>query len=488
METAKKSFAQNSLNIKSNIDAILHSKCFFALCAALVILFHTLNLTTVGYGVMLAVILYCVITQKDLLPVVTILGLIFFVMSTDFVGDIENPHDVDIKDYIPFAVVFGTLVIANIIATIVRVVKNRSQNLSTSDMTQNLNVTSNIQKLKMSSMLIPTLVFSGAILLGGIFSPYYTQWLNIGIIVLLVAMYLGLMIFSNNCSSRLNTDYILKLVFTIGMVVCIQVLLYYATHIKDIYNVFKYRQIHLGWGWSNFAGLLIAMSIPSAFYMAFKYDGIKKYAFIALAVVMYAILVSTMSRNSILFGALVLAAMCIYTFFKSSSQEKLYLIGTGLLAILVVGIFAFIFRNQTKIVFDNLYNLGFDDSERFDWYKLGLDAFSKFPIFGVGWQYDVSKFINNQPFFAVHNSPIQYLASVGIIGTLGVGYLFFKRIQLLYKSRKQSTFFVGAVFFIIVATGLLDLSVLNPIYIFISALIFAALEANRDNSKFKIQN
>ena len=455
-------FLNFSLQARDCANKVLHSKYFLAVCACLVVFFHTLNLTTVGFGIFLSIVLYCVITQKDLLPVVTIFGLMFFLLSTKFVGEIDNPKQVKIGNYLPFTVVFVTLTTSIAIAVLLRLIKRN-------------------KPLTKSKLFVPTVFFCLAILLSGVFSPYYSSSLNLAIIAILIVSYFGLLLFTNNCSDNLNTDYVFKLVLTIGLVVCIQLALYFLLNIKDINGIILERRVRLGWGWNNFAGLLIAMSIPSAFYLASKHDNFKKMLFVGLAFGMYLMLFLTLSRNSIAFGSLILAAMSIYLFVKSPTKVKWYLIVTGVVVALCLVILGLIFKTQTKILFDNLYSMGFDDSARFSWYKAAIDAFKQFPMFGVGWQYDTKEFANNQPFFAVHNSPLQYLASVGTIGAIAIAYFLIKRLSLLFKYNSPKKLYLIAIFFIIIGTGLLDLSVLNPIFIFVSTLLFAAIETEQKN-------
>ncbi|MCL1945370.1 MAG: O-antigen ligase family protein [Firmicutes bacterium] len=446
---------------KLSFDSILQGKYFSAICACLVVILHSLNLTTVGFGLMMGMMAYCFFTQKDLLPILSILSLLFYVISPGFVGDVDN-FDGIIGKYKFFVIVFSLGCVACIVGAI-------------------YHYTTHKKSFVKSKLLVPTIALCVCILLSGAFTPYYFSTLNFGIISSLIFVYLPLIFFVYNSTSRLTLDWVAKTVLMVGVVACIQLLLYYLFNIRDINHIIEDKYIRLGWAWHNGIGILIVACIPASFYLAYRHVGsstMRSFGYIILALAMYCVQLLTLSRSSLMFGSLLVVVMFGMLFLKSNFQVRMQLIVATVVVLLIGVVVGFVFKEQVRIAFDRLLGLGFDDSERFDWWKLAIDVFKKYPIFGVGWEYNQDSWINYQPFFAIHSTPLQFLASTGLVGFLASVWLFVVKCKVFFKNNNFGKWFVLSIVIVFEVIGLIEVLMNAPYFLIIIFIVLAGVELN----------
>jgi len=194
-------------------------------------------------------------------------------------------------------------------------------------------------------------------------------------------------------------------------------------------------QITLGWAVHNsFAGLLTVL-IPACFYFAATHK--LGWLFYGFGLLEFFAAVLSQSRAATLVGAgiLVLCMGTVCFFGKNKRSNRIITLGVVLLGI--VGV-VFLWDKITGLL-HNFMTSGFDDNGRFELWKNGIDQFLKHPIFGagfydhgitaeevLGWDIDV------YPYF-YHNTVIQMLGSVGIVGILSYLWHRVETVRLCFR-------------------------------------------------------
>ncbi|MDR1138792.1 MAG: hypothetical protein LBK70_02835 [Clostridiales bacterium] len=458
----------SSYQLRAKLDRLMHSKYWVVVCGTIAVIAHTFNLTTIGFGLFLCLGIYVLFTQRDLLPLVTCLAIVCYSISTQFVsntGVVDNAPFVHLNNYI----VFGCVFVLGILGLIAGSIYNYATYHRT---------------LVKSKILLPTLLLCGAVLLSGLFSPYYFNTINWIAIAVFVSVSLYMLMLAYNASDKLDLDYVAKLILTIGIVACVQLLIYFALNIQDINRIISDKDINLGWSTHNGIGMLILICIPAAFYLAYKHTNNKvQLLYILVAIVMFLVQLTVLARSTMLFGLLTMPTLLAIFFFKTNRQLKIQLLILGATTIVCIAIMAYVLRQQIQVAWERLANLGLDDSDRFDWYRLALNLFGKYPVFGVGWGYDTSLYINGQPFMAIHNTPLQFLASTGIVGFGLATWLLMVKCKVLTRCKSVLHIFVIGIIVTTELLGLIEIIPFSPhMMMLLQPIVFAALELNPQRS------
>lgn len=187
------------------------------------------------------------------------------------------------------------------------------------------------------------------------------------------------------------------------------------------YNNIRKDHIWLGFGVSNLIAFHLVTMIPMCFYGYMKQKGGLFY--LVTALILYAFTVLTLSRNSILFGGIILL-ICIITAMFFGEKRKLTRV---LFAVLLLGGIAlvYIFREQLLVAFKLLIDKGFDDSSRFSIYEQSYELFRTQPNFGVGFfglHFGSGEVLPTDlvPQFS-HNTVFELLCACGLCGLIGYG-------------------------------------------------------------------
>ena len=221
--------------------------------------------------------------------------------------------------------------------------------------------------------------------------------------------------------------------------------------------------ILVGWGMSNNIGAMLAMFMPSGFYLALK----KRHGWIyyILSFVLFAGVCLTQSRASALFAAIVLVAAAIYISIIKSPVRKFAIIFNC--AVVAVGVILIaVFFDFVQNIFATFFERGLSDSHRFELWKYGIDNFLRAPVFGVGFcepitsdleylkqWYDIDNIIFPGMY---HNTIIQMLATCGIFGLIAYCV---HLLQIIFNFRRrpgsESLFYIS-VLALITGMSLLD--------------------------------
>ena len=82
-----------------------------------------------------------------------------------------------------------------------------------------------------------------------------------------------------------------------------------------------------------------------------------------------------------------------------------------------------------------------------------------------------------------HNTLLQWLTSLGIIGTLLMGFFYFSKYKLLFKGFKWTRFFEVFSIIMLASTGIIDQSITMDPFIFVIPYIYFAIIEEESKSK-----
>mgnify|MGYP000900285651 CR=1 FL=1 len=298
---------------------------------------------------------------------------------------------------------------------------------------------------------------SVATLLGGLgfisreeyFSPtalYYS--LGLGVVMLLVYVL---------CRSEADRtrDYdvaerMLQILYAGGLFTGFVVALFYVRNLQEFLQdfatlYFKYR---------NFSATMLLIALPAAAYFA-AHD---RRHFLSVAF-LYFMLLMTGSRSGLIFGTAMLLLCLAYVYYCNPERRAFYR-RVGLISLIpaVALLIALVPRLFASRMVDGA--LISPDDSRYTFFIQGLLDFVKNPLFGCG-----LGSMHNAPIFLgvegsivwYHNLIAQILGSMGLVGVVGYGWLFYDRVRLLWRKRSRTTMAFALSYF-----AMLLISMTNP--------------------------
>lgn len=224
-----------------------------------------------------------------------------------------------------------------------------------------------------------------------------------------------------------------------------------------------------GWGMSNNVGGMLAIFLPTWLYLAYKMR--HGWVFYILAFVQMGAVCFTLSRSSLLVGAVMLVCGAIILSVVKSPRRKFFRI-FNLIAVVGLFVICIVFFDKIREIFSVIFDRGFSDSNRFQIWKNGLLNFLKAPFFGVGFfePFYVDINIENWIFPDMyHNILIQIIASCGMAGMLAYCYHLAQILNLLIRRPTAERMLYFAFFLMISGTSLLD----NHIFHVFPALVYS---------------
>ncbi len=173
----------------------------------------------------------------------------------------------------------------------------------------------------------------------------------------------------------------------------------------------------VGFGNVNTVGQNLAVLIPMIFYGAMKNRAPLLY--FAVSLICLAGIAVTLSRNAWIIGG-VAFALCFVIAALCGERKRMFRVLMPLFA--AACLFAVIFYGDVLYeLFKANFVRGFDDNGRFELWNYGIEEFLAAPIFGKGFYALDLVEVFGFPLM-VHNTVIQLLASMGVIGLLAYGY------------------------------------------------------------------
>lgn len=331
----------------------------------------------------------------------------------------------------------------------------------------------------------PLFIISIAMLLGGVtLQNTEVALANVGWAILLgLFIFLVYYFFIGYCKPAKNLDfpkYICKTALVLAMIVCVQLITLFLRS-EDALGDILSKTIYLGWGVSNSIGCLFLITIPLTFYLTLR----SKYSFVfvILAIIQFVMLVLTGSRGALLVGCIVTPLITIYTFIKCKNK---LLYGVAILIVITI-VTAIILTNYEEFnkILSTILDKGLGSTGRTDLYKLAIEHFKNYPIFGVGTMYLGN--LQGKMLTWYHSTFFQIIASFGIFGLICFGYKYFVQIKILFKKRLFN-FFLIAAFIGYEGYSMIDVMTFSPVpFMMLTVLLIVVCEiANKRENYEKI--
>ncbi len=325
-----------------------------------------------------------------------------------------------------------------------------------------------------SPLFISLLIFCGAMLLNGVFSPYVSVSNLVFGASFLGTMPLLYLLFA--CYVRMTEktfDYFMTCLMALGLLLCAQLLLAYVTGPVRFENGSVVKEsVVLGWGiWTAIGGIMVFL-LPATFYFAHSHK--HGWIYYGLGLLELFCIFLTQSRGALLFGGLVFGVSILVLCLSGENRKLNRILTFSILGIGMIG--GMVLWSKLSSLLQNYLTYGFGDNGRFEKWRLGWQSFLSAPAFGVGFYSDFAYQDFEKgiyPYF-YHNTLIQFLASTGIVGTLAYLYHRLQTLLLVIRRPNPKKTFLGICLLGLLSFSLLDVIFFNtyPMLIYTPILVF----------------
>lgn len=335
------------------------------------------------------------------------------------------------------------------------------------------------QVVKKGKMFLPWIISTLAFCLGGLLIHFNFLGLlaTLGLSLLTYALYF----LAINFTTKLRTH--IAYTFIIGgltVAVAFFILILRENWLLD--GIASRTVIWVGAQNINTVAILYTLAIISCFML-----GIGKksdWLYFLLAVFFEVMICFTYCRLMIVISAVVLLTLFVLSIVKS--KTKLTYLWTSLALLILAGGVFLIFRQQVidiiKALFEKTQAGGNGRQELWTWC---WEKFTQNPIFGYGFvAYEKVPGIRDTiPLVLAHNTILQWLTSLGIVGTLLMGFFYFSKYKLMFKGFKWTRFFEVFTIIMLALTGLVDQAITMDPFMFIIPYIYLAIIEKENESK-----
>ena len=318
---------------------------------------------------------------------------------------------------------------------------------------------------KLGKLFIPLAIMVGLSILSGINAPdLFTAFAGFSQLasVLLIYVY-----FVNAIEDdKDNLINISKLFLYASMFVTFEMLHFAVTHELEFMDVIRRRIIDLGWENLNIIIYSNVLSIPLAGYLVLKSK--YKVTYMIFAMISIIGILMTLSRSSILTLGVFAILIVPYIFYKENGHKATLIHGVGFLVLTAL---VFLFFEQQGIItgyIDVLFDrdlLKFND--RLELLEIALEQFKLHPIIGSGGLYSSRVYLEPTGAMNYHNT-IAQASTLGILGLLGLAYLFFEKTKLILSKKSD---FKWVLLVLIYVTAFVNGS-LQPMYFYTTYMAF----------------
>lgn len=338
------------------------------------------------------------------------------------------------------------------------------------------------QKLKMGKCFWAIFAASVATTIGGI---GYLPWQNF---ISLTGFYyifgcgFGMLLVYVLLSSYLKatdeyslSDKLTRIMVIVGLFGVFMIVTYYLYNLDTVFakRGIIYMQMR------NNLSTFFMFSMPFAFYKTAKNP---YYSFLGL--LFFFCILLTGSRGGLIFGGIEFF-ICVAFVVGIDKKHRIPYLSIIIVILTVSMFFVQDFYHFFGHTFDRVISLimglhGNEQEIRVRLFKRAIIDFKSSPIFGTGLTNPMNRDIHHSTKFALcwyHCEPLQIIGSFGIIGVLGYGYQFIKRLKIILK---RTTIFNITIFVSYIAVELMSLvnpGVFCPVpYLFLVTMFIVIVE------------
>ena len=276
---------------------------------------------------------------------------------------------------------------------------------------------------------------------------------------------LGLYCLLYKCGGPKLKDTVIKSIIALAGVIVVEMLVYFSRQ-ENILLTITAKAMSLGWAITNSVAVILVMAVPLCFYLA---RGKKvQLPYMLLGSVFYAFVFFTNCRSMILVGSVVFAITIVLSFIFLNKWQALAHV------LIFAGLAWFVVNQLYEKIFSQFLTMGLDDNGRMELWTYYLGEFKKNPVFGMGFYTDT--LYQTDGMVRAHNTLVQIVASMGIVGILnGIPY-YFQRYSAFVIKPTIFKLFAFVSYLAMVGYGLVDCAIISSYKLIIVYMLMLAVE------------
>lgn len=339
----------------------------------------------------------------------------------------------------------------------------------------------NKKQVKKGQMFWPIIFATVAFVLGGIARfNIVIALITFGLCFATYALYFFALNFTKDLKNYLSYIFIIG-----GFLISLEILiLNFKT--GNFMNSLATRQVFwIGAESANTAAIYLLLSAISCVASGYKTQ--RDYLYFLLSIFFDVMIVLTFCRTVMLFTAIIMLVLYILTIIKSPNKKQFaWIIGA---IVIVAGVGCVVFFDQVKTLVSAVFGKNIlDGNGRSELWPWCVEKFKQYPIFGYGFVADEVppslRAIDPQLVLA-HNTPLQWLTSLGIFGSLLMIVFYYGKYKLIFKDYNKKHFCITAMLLAIELSGLLDQAATMETFMFIIPFILiSAIEQDKPTLRF----
>lgn len=274
-----------------------------------------------------------------------------------------------------------------------------------------------------------------------------------------------------------NDQYkIASLIKWAGVLIVFQVGIYYFKD-GDFLQLIQSKNLDIGWAKSNQVGIALLTTIPITLYCYFSQKG--NYVLNALYFsTQVGTLILTYSRGAVLSGLLIVLIAFVSLLFLREKKWRIFFL--FLIFGSCLGVAVYLARHNLHTIFDVTFRTGLDDSGRLALFKEAWLVFKQYPLFGEGF---VLSGFGVQSIIYYHSTPLQFMATTGVIGLFGWLAHSVCKYYIVLKNRNLLAWFALLAFSGVGLYGLIDVTFFTFPYTLFLILLLLMIEKNHYTQK-----
>lgn len=322
-------------------------------------------------------------------------------------------------------------------------------------------------------LYLPLVLITLAYLLGGVFYGFrLTSALTITVFSLASVFFYFIAL---NCVKN-PLNFMCK-VFVVGGIL-VSFMLLYENFVKHGGIEFIFNRSYDTWVGAenvNVASLFVFLGIGGAFGLGYKTT--KDRFYFILSVVFYFFIVITYCRMMLVVGSLALLTFTVLSLIKSPNVKKYLVYIGGILLVLTIGV---IICWDTILVLIREMSYKSLLGGREELWPWCIEMFKKHPLFGIGFKIPEvvpTMGAGADNYVLAHNTILQWLTSLGIVGTLLMTLFSVVKYQIVLKGFKGKGVIISILIIFVALNGMMDQAPqMDPFIYNIVIVLIASIE------------